>query len=122
MKETVKEEIEALLIKQKKYRDCDYSQAQLATDLGVSTFALSRILKQEFGMTYTALVHKHRIRDAIRQLATPRLQHYTIDNIALLTGFGNRQSFYTAFKKETGTTPEKYRECVAQEKTQNKSI
>ena len=105
----MKERILHLLIQQKKYRDGDYSQAKLATDLGVSTYTLSKVLRRIFGMTYTDIVHKYRIRDAIRQLKNPRKQDYTVDDIGMLVGFRNRQSFFSAFKKATGTTPEKYR-------------
>ncbi|MBQ9362054.1 MAG: AraC family transcriptional regulator [Bacteroidaceae bacterium] len=105
----MKEDILNLLVKKKKYRDCEYSQAKLAADLGISTFVLSRQMKQLFGMTYTDLVHKHRIKDAMRYLDGRKRTHYTMDEISVLVGFGNRQSFYTAFKKETGLTPEMYR-------------
>jgi AraC-like DNA-binding protein len=105
----MKERIDELLIRQKKYRDGDYSQRKLAEELGISPFVLSRTLRQAYGMTYAQLVHKYRIRDAMRYLKSAKKQEYTIDDIGLLVGFGNRQSFYTAFKQETGMTPERFR-------------
>jgi AraC-like DNA-binding protein len=105
----MKESIKELLIKQKKYRDCEYSQAKLAADIGVDVFTLSRNFKKMFGMTYTMLIYKYRVKDAIKLLSNPKQQHVTMDDIALLVGFGNRQTFYTAFRKETGLTPDAYR-------------
>ena len=105
----MKTRIDELLIKQKKYRDGDYSQRRLAEELGVSTFVLSRTLRQEYGMTYAQLVHKYRVRDAMRYLRSSQKRQYTVDDIGLLVGFGNRQSFFSAFKRETGLTPERFR-------------
>lgn len=105
----MKERILYLLIQQKKFRDSDYSQAKLAADVGTSTYTLSKVLRKIFGMTYTDIVHKYRIREAMRQLKNPRKQDYTVDEIGMLVGFGNRQSFFSAFKKVTGTTPERFR-------------
>ena len=107
--EAMKTRIDELLIKQKKYRDGDYSQRRLAEELGVSTFVLSRTLRQEYGMTYAQLVHKYRVRDAMRYLRSSQKRQYTVDDIGLLVGFGNRQSFFSAFKRETGLTPERFR-------------
>lgn len=104
----MKERIKELLVRQKRYRDCDYSQAQLAADMGVDVSQLSRSFKRLFGMSYSGLVHKYRVKDAMKYLRNPK-QHYTIDDVAMLAGFGNRQSFYSAFKKETGMTPEAWR-------------
>lgn len=105
----MKERIWSLLWTQKKYRDPEYSQRQLAAELGVSVFVLSRMLQQVFGLRYMELVHKWRIQDAAKYLRSPQKRRYTVDDIGVLVGFKNRQSFFSAFKKETGTTPEQFR-------------
>jgi AraC-like DNA-binding protein len=105
----MKESILNLLRVEKKYRDPEYSQRQLADDLGISVYALSRTMQQLFGLRYMELIHKWRIQDAARYLRGQRKQHYTVDDIGVLVGFRNRQSFFSAFKKETGITPEQYR-------------
>ena len=107
---SMKERILNLLWMEKKYRDPEYSQQQLAADLGISVFTLSRNLQQVFGLRYMELVHRWRIQDAMRHLRNQRKQQYTVDNIGVLVGFKNRQSFFSAFKKEAGTTPELYRQ------------
>ena len=45
----------------------------------------------------------------MRHLKDKRFAPYSIDDIGLMVGFRNRQSFFSAFKKVSGTTPEKYR-------------
>ncbi|MBR0046069.1 MAG: AraC family transcriptional regulator [Bacteroidaceae bacterium] len=105
-----KEQIDRILISGKAYCDPDFSAAKLAELIGVTVFQLSRILRKEYGTSYPHIVHTHRILDAKRHLKDKRYAPYSIDDIGALVGFKNRQSFFAAFKKATGTTPEKFRQ------------
>ncbi|MBR6036508.1 MAG: helix-turn-helix transcriptional regulator [Bacteroidaceae bacterium] len=104
-----KESIETILIKEKGYLIPDFSAQQLAERVGISAYALSRLLKATYSMSYTDIVHTYRIQDALRYLKDRRFAPYSIDDIGEMVGFKNRQSFFSAFKKATGTTPEKFR-------------
>jgi len=109
VEQEMRERIGRLLWEQKRYRDPGYSQRQLAADLEMSVFLLSRTLRQVFGLRYVELVHKLRIQDAAKYLRSPQKRRYTVDDIGVLVGFRNRQSFFSAFRKEMGTTPERWR-------------
>ena len=104
-----KEWIDSILIQGKGYCDPTFSATRLAEKLGLSPFQLSRILKAEYGMSYSELVHLYRIHDAMRHLRNKRFAPYSIDDIGAMVGFNNRQSFFSAFKKVAGSTPEKFR-------------
>ena len=108
--ETYKESIDAILIKGKGYLVPDFSAQQLAERLGISAFTLSRLLKAIYGVSYSDIVHAHRIQDATRYLKDKRFAPYSVDDIGMMVGFKNRQSFFTAFKKLTGMTPDKFRQ------------
>ena len=108
-KKTHKNLIDHIIRVEKKYRDPDFSACKLAERLGIRSYTLSRIIKSEFGTTYTDIVHTLRIQDAMRHLKDKRFSPYTVDDIGVMVGFCNRQSFFSAFKKATGMTPEKYR-------------
>ena len=108
--ETYKESIDAILIKGKGYLVPDFSAQQLAEQLGISIFSLSRMLKAIYGKSYSDIVHARRIQDATRHLKDKRFAPYSVDDIGMMVGFKNRQSFFTAFKKVTGTTPDKFRQ------------
>ena len=108
--ETYKESIDAILIKGKGYLVPDFSAQQLAEQLGISIFSLSRMLKAIYGVSYSDIVHAHRIQDATRHLKDKRFAPYSVDDIGMMVGFKNRQSFFTAFKKLTGMTPDKFRQ------------
>lgn len=105
----LKEPIDEILIKGKRYRDPMFSANELASMLGVSVWKLSRIVKKEYGMGYVEIVHECRVKDAMRHLKDERFEAYSIDDIGAMVGFGNRQSFFSAFKKIVGMTPERYR-------------
>lgn len=98
------------LIKSKRYRDIDYSASVLAQELCISPSTLSRLLRFAMGCSYTDLANTHRVKDSTKMLISMKYQQYTVDEIGLMAGFRNRQSFFTAFAKHTGTTPQKFRE------------
>lgn len=108
--DSYKAQIDRILIAEKKYGDPEFSATRLAEELGVSTYKLSRILKTEYGMTFHDIVHAYRIRNAMRYLKDRRFTPYSVDDIGEMVGFGNRQSFFSAFRKVTGTTPERFRQ------------
>ena len=108
--ESYKESIDAILIKGKGYLVPDFSAQQLAEQLGISIFSLSRMLKAIYGVSYSDIVHARRIQDATRYLKDKRFAPYSVDDIGMMVGFKNRQSFFTAFKKLTGMTPDKFRQ------------
>ncbi len=107
--ETWKKAIEDALFGKRLYRDLAYSAAHLATALNVGDSTLSKILQGCYGCNYNELVNSRRIVDACKLLDNPKKELRSVDEIGLSVGFRNRQSFFTAFKKYTGTTPMKYK-------------
>ena len=78
----MKKEIDALLIKSHKYRDPDYSATRLAEDLGIENYKLSRIIKKEYGCTYSDIVLSHRVADAKRHLTNKKKADMTVEEVA----------------------------------------
>ena len=105
--------IDTMLLK-KKYRVPTYSAAQLAADLDTNIRYISAVIRVQFHMNYASLVNKYRVEEAMSLLSDKRYAHLTIEDIGYLVGFVHRQSFHTAFTKFAGTTPNAYREQVAQ--------
>lgn len=98
-----------ILLKKKKYRDKDYSAKRLAEDLGTNTRYVSAVVNVCFDMNYTSLVNKYRIDYAKKVLVDKRCRGLRMEEISDMCGFSNRQSFYAAFYKFTGTTPRRYK-------------
>ncbi len=82
------------------------TEEELAGKLVMSKRQLSRILKEEFGMTFHEMVTEKRMRSACRQLLETELQ---VKQIAFNVGYESSYGFYMAFKKKTGCSPEEYR-------------
>lgn len=73
----------------------NYSEAQVA-----------RLLREETGLSFGELLRDVRIYHAKQQLL---LSDSTIPSIAEKTGFTSPETFYRAFKQQTGFTPQDYR-------------
>lgn len=98
-----------IIVAQKKYRDPEYSAKQLAKDLDTNPRYLSAVINSRFGMNNSNLVNEFRVRDAVHMLTDKRFLDKTMEEIGLMSGFANRQSFYAAFFKEKGEAPHQYK-------------
>lgn len=101
-----------ILVIQKKYKDPNYSAKSLAKELSTNTRYISAVINSRFGMNYSSLINQYRIRDAKHLLTDKRYKDKTVEEIATLIGFNNRQSFYAAFYKNVGETPNGYRRRI----------
>jgi AraC-like DNA-binding protein len=98
-----------IVVAQKKYRDPEYSAKQLAEDLNTNPRYLSAVINSRFGMNYSSLVNEFRVRDAVHYLTDKRYLDKTMEEIGMMSGFSNRQSFYAAFFKEKGEAPHQFK-------------
>ncbi|UXR37938.1 AraC family transcriptional regulator [Staphylococcus simulans] len=96
------------------YIENNYSQpftiTEMAESLYVNRSYLSRIFKQEVGVTLKEYINNFRITRA-RELLVITDHSYT--EIAQLVGYESYNSFYKVFKQKTGDTPSVYRENLA---------
>lgn len=103
-----------IIVIQKKYRNADYSARDLARELKTNTRYLSAVVNSRFGMNYSCLLNEYRVREAQHLLKDKRYENKTIEEISSMVGFANRQSFYAAFYKNVGETPNGYRRRYAE--------
>lgn len=103
------EKIQQRLVMDKKYRDPYYSAKKLAEDLNTNTRYISAVVSLRYQQNYASLVNELRIRDAMYMLIDGRYADKRVEDIALMVGFANRQSFYSAFYKLKGMTPREFR-------------
>ena len=98
-----------VVVVQKKYRDPDYSAKDLAKELKTNTRYLSAVVNSRFGQNYSCLLNEYRVKDALHLLTDKRYADKNVEEISAMVGFANRQSFYAAFYKNVGKTPNGYR-------------
>ena len=98
-----------IVVFQKKYKDPNYSARDLAKELKTNTRYLSAVINSRFGKNYSCLLNEYRIKEALHLLVDKRYAEKNVEEISALVGFANSQSFYAAFYKNMGETPNAYR-------------
>ena len=109
-----------LVIVKKKYKDPNFSSKDLAKLLKTNTRYLSAVVNSRFGMNYSCLLNEYRVKDALRIMADKKNADKNIEEISAMVGFANRQSFYAAFYRIVGETPNGYRKKILSAKQQKK--
>ena len=84
--------------------------------LQTNTRYLSAVVNSRFGMNYSCLLNEYRVKDALRLLADKKNAEKNVEEISAMVGFANRQSFYAAFYRIVGETPNGYRKRMLMEK------
>ena len=83
-----------IIVVQKKYKDPNYSAKDLARELKTNTRYLSAVVNSRFGRNYLCYYPS---------------ADKNVEEISSMVGFANRQSFYAAFYKNVGETPNGFR-------------
>ena len=105
-----------IVIVKKKYKDPNFSSKDLAKMLKTNTRYLSAVVNSRFNMNFSCLVNEYRIKDALRLLGDKKNAEKNVEEISAMVGFANRQSFYAAFYRIVGETPNGYRKRILTEK------
>ncbi|MGZ5456455.1 MAG: helix-turn-helix domain-containing protein [Thermoanaerobaculia bacterium] len=84
--------------------------SELATLLGMSRERLSRDFAAAYGVPLSVYLKRRQIRHAQRLLTASNL---STTRIGYLCGFGTRRTFYRAFRRNTGFSPDQYRRAHA---------
>lgn len=80
--------------------------SELATLLGIPREKLSRAFAAAHGTSLSAYLKRRQLAHAERLLETSAL---STTRIGYLSGFGTRRTFYRAFRRDTGMSPDEYR-------------
>ena len=84
----------------------DLSLGDVAEKFSVSASYLSKLLKQEAGLSFIDYLTNYRIKKSICMMDDPKLKIY---EIAEAVGYSNQHYFCKAFKKVMGFAPTEYR-------------
>ena len=83
----------------------------LAKEVDLNKHDLSRILNEQIGRNFSEFINEYRISKA-KRLLEEGSSHLNMLGIAFESGFNNKASFNTSFKKYTGMTPSQYKKEV----------
>lgn len=100
--------LNTIMLDSKIYQKNDLRLSVLAEKVGVSPHHLSQLINEHCQNNFYDYVNKYRVDFAAEALSKSR--HSNITEIAFESGFNNRASFNSSFKKHLGMTPSKYRQ------------
>jgi AraC-like DNA-binding protein/tetratricopeptide (TPR) repeat protein len=85
--------------------DTEFSLEKLADLVHSNRTYVSQVINDDLKKNFRAFINEYRITEAQRLFSSMDASKYTIETIALKTGFKSRTSFNTAFKEITGVSP-----------------
>lgn len=83
--------------------------SELATMLCIPREKLSRIFASQNGTALSAYLKQRQLQHAQTLLSSSA---ESTTRVGYLCGFGTRRTFYRAFRRGTGTSPDQYRRAV----------
>ena len=98
-----------LLENEKLYLEEDLTLNRLATKVGIDSHTLSMVLNTINKVKFYTLINNYRVEEAKKLLKDISISDFTIIEIAYRSGFNSKATFYSHFKRVTGTTPTLYR-------------
>lgn len=108
------EKLELLMQSKKLFLNPDLNLASLASELTLSTKALSLVINETQRKSYNDYVNQYRIDFVKTQLADPNQKDMSVLDIAFDAGFNSKATFNRVFKQATQTTPSEYRKQALQ--------
>ncbi len=88
------------------YKEFELSLADLASELNTTPRKLSLIINETYQINFFEYINDFRLKEAKRLLRNP---NSSIKEAMYSSGFGNKSSFNSAFKRATGLTPTEFK-------------
>ncbi len=89
------------------YLNADISLQELAKELGIAKYKLSKIIKDEGYDNFYVFINHFRIQKS-KILLSEMSDNHVIESVVTESGFKSRSTFYRVFKESTGLTPKEY--------------
>lgn len=103
---TIRQRLKRVMREDKIYRQSAVSLDYVAHCVGTNRTYLSTIINRQMGKSFTEYINFYRIEEAKELLLTTNKK---VIEIGQEVGFNSTQSFYSAFKKQTGVSPSVFR-------------
>ena len=103
----IKDQIFTAFEVEKIYRNNKLGLDALANSIDQDRYKISEVLNAYCSMNFYAFLNSYRIRDAKKMLTENPF--ISVKSVMYEVGFNSKNSFYTAFKKDTGLSPNEYR-------------
>lgn len=111
--EELMERIHNHMITSESYIHPELTIVDLAENLKIHPKRISTTLNTVQNQNFNAYVNHFRVKKAEELLKSEVADTLSIEGIGSEVGFNSKSAFYSAFKKETGTTPSRYKKYRA---------
>lgn len=105
--EALRQRVAAALGERRLFLDPGLTIVSLAAECGTNRTHLSQFFNNELGLSFRDCINRCRVEYAVELMG--QKTHKT-EELALLSGFGSSSTFYRAFAKEKGMTPQQWQE------------
>ncbi len=109
MVKEIRKAVEAEMENSQPFLNPELTLQLLASAMKVPAHHLSRVINQEFKVSFADYVNSFRLKEAERRLLDPRNDHLKISALAFECGFNSVPTFNTLFKKTHRKTPSQFR-------------
>lgn len=103
------QKLEHLCKAQHIYTDSTLNREKVAEQLGISAGYLSQIVNTITGNNFAHYINNYRVEAVKEMISNSEYENYNLLTMGLESGFTSKTTFYKAFKKVTGQTPNEYK-------------
>lgn len=103
------QKLELLCKEQHIYTDSTLNREKVAEKLGISPGYVSQIVNAVTGDNFANYINQYRVEAVKEMISNPEYENYNLLTMGLESGFTSKTTFYKAFKKITGQTPNEYK-------------
>ena len=101
----ISHKFELILDEKKYYLKHGYSVHELSEDTGFPVYILTIYINKVLGTTFPDLINQRRVEECCELIKSGKFAHLSVEGLAELCGFNNRNSFSLAFRKFKGISP-----------------
>ncbi|RQO35611.1 AraC family transcriptional regulator [Chryseobacterium sp. KBW03] len=94
------------------YTDSTLNREKVAEKLGISAGYVSQIVNTITGDNFAHYINQYRVEAVKEMISDSEYENYTLLTMGLESGFTSKTTFYKAFKKVTGQTPNEYKNTI----------
>lgn len=103
------QKLELLCKEQHIYTDSTLNREKVAEKLGISAGYVSQIVNTITGDNFAHYINQYRVEAVKEMISDPEYENYNLLTMGLEAGFTSKTTFFKAFKKITGQTPNEYK-------------
>jgi len=107
--------LEKLMQEKQSYTETECNRKTLAEAVGTNEKYLSDSIKNNTDLAVSEYIMKYRLKHANTLLLRPAAE-YTIDAVAINSGFGSRSKFHEHYRNHYGITPNEFRKTIQAKK------